>query len=341
MIGSIGTVLALGLAGCAEQINSRASGEGSGTGTPQETGTARQTMDELNSSTETLSEGGHTTDEDAATPEEQTFEVDEPSLGINTSLVPDDATLRTYPTLGSADAPVEVTFYGGWKCPYTQKFVTNLLPVIVRRFVVPGDLRIVFQPVVYENGEPFHGFDEVRVARAGFAVWERTPEEFWTYFEYFYANQVTEDGWYSPERVLKVAQAAGSVDEATLRKAMKSKRYTDRIAATMKQVRSIPIKAVPRLVIDDEVYAPTVRKGETIQALAETTGRQPTTTDKNATTTNGPETTNRSGITLTSPMSDATTSSATPTSSNATTSATSSPRSETTETASSTTAAGE
>lgn len=215
-----------------------------------------------------------TQDRAQAATNEQSFEVDDPSLGIDVASVPDDAGSRTYPTLGSADASDEVVFYGGWKCPYTRDFVTNLLPTIVQRFVVPNDLQIVFQPVVYENGEPFHGFDEVRVARAGFAIWEHDPEAFWTFFEYFYANQVTQTGWYSPERVLKVARAANATDETPLRKAMESKRYANRITATMKRVRSIPILAVPRLVLDGEVYAPTVREDKTMQALAEARERK-------------------------------------------------------------------
>ncbi len=200
---------------------------------------------------------------------EQTFEADDPSLGIDVAAAPDEAAMQSYPTLGSADAPNEVVFYGGWKCPYTKAFVINQLPDIVQQFVVPGDFRIEFQPVVYENGEPFHGFDEVRVARAGFAIWEHDPEAFWTYFEYFYANQVSRAGWYSPERVLEIADAANVDDETALRERMESELYADRITATMNRVRSIPIRAVPRLVLDDEVYAPLVHEDKTMQALTE------------------------------------------------------------------------
>lgn len=55
---------------------------------------------------------------------------------------------------------------------------------------------------------------------------------------------------------------------------MKSKQYADRITAAMKRVRSIRIRAVPHLVLDGEVYAPSVREDKTTRALAEARGRK-------------------------------------------------------------------
>ena len=48
------------------------------------------------------------------------------------------ATDTDYAIMGASDARTTATLYGGWKCPYTQEFVTRMLPPIIEKYIAPS-----------------------------------------------------------------------------------------------------------------------------------------------------------------------------------------------------------
>ncbi|WP_129114253.1 DsbA family protein [Halegenticoccus tardaugens] len=248
VLGLAGTTIAVGLAGCSgltsdgsAETNERADGSGE-PATPD--------------GTETPESGGS-----------DPGELSEPTGAVRSAAIPENAADRDYPIAGTGSAGVEATLYGGWKCSYTASFVKGELNDLIGTYVEPGDVDLEFRAVPYDNGEPFHGDDEPGVARAGQAVWNEDPESFWPYFAYLFENQRTTNDWYSAERIRAVADAAGVSDAVNIEAAVDGDAYEERIDATMKRVDEIPVAAVPRLVVADEVYAPTVDFKETRRAL--------------------------------------------------------------------------
>lgn len=217
------------------------------TETPTEAPTGTQAETPEN----TTADGNETTQ--TTTPEEASeLELEEPDMVLHKAPLPSNPESKRYPTMGSDDAPLKVTFYGGWKCPYTRKFVTGFLNTLVRKYVLTGKIQLTFQFVAYDDGEGFHGPDEPMVARTGYAVWHSDPESFFHYMEYMYANQHRESGWYTIDKLVAIAQAADASTAKWLRYANESEKYQQPVEDTMDDVRAIPIESIPRLYISPE-----------------------------------------------------------------------------------------
>ena len=60
-------------------------------------------------------------------------------------------------TLGSPKAPVTLTEYIDLQCPYCAEFETQTLPGLVKRYVRPGNLRIVMRPWAFLGPDSITG----------------------------------------------------------------------------------------------------------------------------------------------------------------------------------------
>lgn len=233
-----------------------------------------------------------------------------PSGVVRTASVPTDPGSFQYATMGSADAPVTARVYGAWKCPYTEDFVKGYMQDVVKQYVEPGKLALQFRAVAYDEGEPFHGPDEVRAARAGLAVWNESPESYWSYFAHMFENRSGLDGWATTDTILRIAEKAGVSNLGVIEKAIESGAYRKQVDETMDQVHEIPVNAVPRVVVSEIPTAPTAFPGRTKRQLEtaidpDVDSFQP----RNSTASNGADSSQLSNSTATTTISNSTTSS--------------------------------
>ncbi|GAA0251820.1 DsbA family protein [Haladaptatus pallidirubidus] len=316
ILGLVGAGLSVGAAGCSAFSNSSSN--------PGETADPGGTAGD-DATTVKDDRGGSesTTDEEEGTTPEK---IESPEGLYESVGVPSDPSGFTYARMGSEDAPVTATVYGGWKCPHTQRFVLGFLGDIVTDYVEPGDVTLEFRAVAYRNGEGFHGPDEPRAARAGLAVWNNDPDSYWTFFEYMFQNRSGVDGWATTETLVRIAAEAGVENLDTIESEIADGKYQQEIEKTMEKVPEIPIPAVPRVVVDGEPTAPTARPNRTIAQLDAALGREsepdettdetttttsdgsPTGEDSDETTTTTGGTTTTSGDTTTTTTEDSTTS---------------------------------
>ncbi|WP_266080032.1 DsbA family protein [Haladaptatus caseinilyticus] len=211
-----------------------------------------------------------TTAVDISTPTTTTIkrEIESPSSVVSDVSIPESPTKYTYARMGPATAPVTATIYGSWKCTYTQDFVQTLLQTIIRKFVQPGQISLVFREVAYRDGKPFHGPDELTAGHAGLAMWNHAPESYWSYFATVFANQEAgTEPWATADRLLALAEAAGVPNQKQLRREIKQGAYQSELKQTMEQVANFGFGAVPRVVVDDSVTAPTADPQSTITQL--------------------------------------------------------------------------
>lgn len=260
-LGLLGSGLATSLAGCAgifsdsQQSNTVTSAAGSSPTTATTT-----TQAETQTQTPTATEA------DTQTPQES-INLKRPPAALLGLLIPSNPNSYNYPVVGSNDASQTVTFYGGWKCPYTKSFVLNGYQRILRDYVQSGDLRIKFRAVPYDNGEPFHGPDEPFAAQVGQAVWHTSPQAFWRYFAYVFANAQQTDGWATPRRMRKFVTTANAQPPQKIISQAQSRVYQQEIQQTMARVNSIPIEYIPRIVVNGTVTAPTVDLSATLKEI--------------------------------------------------------------------------
>lgn len=90
--------------------------------------------------------------------------------------------------LGAASAPVTLVEFADLQCPFCARWARGTMPEIVRKYVRPGRVRIVFV------GMTSLGPGSVKAFRAALAAGQQN--HFWDVEELLYLNQGTEgSGW--------------------------------------------------------------------------------------------------------------------------------------------------
>lgn len=89
-------------------------------------------------------------------------------------------------SLGARDAPVTLVEYADLQCTYCALWAADVLPVLVRDYVRPGRVRLVF------HGLAFLGPDSETALRASLAAAEQN--RLWPFVHELYARQGPENG---------------------------------------------------------------------------------------------------------------------------------------------------
>lgn len=162
-----------------------------------------------------------------------------------------------YASFGSADADTRITYYGSYKCPFCATFSTGQLQDLIRDYVEPGDLEIVYRNLSYFNGRPFLGPDAPNAGNAGLAVYNNEPESYRAFHDYVFQNQPPESQrWATADRLTTFAEDAGVADPSVIGPAIEESRYRDALEATDSAARSAGVTGTPALLIDGTVASP-------------------------------------------------------------------------------------
>lgn len=97
--------------------------------------------------------------------------------------------------LGKANAPATMMVFADMQCPYCAEFENTAMPAIVQRYVRPGKLKIVFQPIV------IIGNDSVLGARAVASAAQQN--KMFEYAGILYRNQGQENSGYLNQAYVK------------------------------------------------------------------------------------------------------------------------------------------
>ena len=108
-------------------------------------------------------------------------------------------------TLGYASAPVTLVEFADPQCPFCADWAAESLPAIVRDYVRPGKVRLLF------NGMSFVGPDSETALRTALAAGRQN--RFWNVLDLLYANQGTENtGWVTDSLLRSVGSAVRGLD---------------------------------------------------------------------------------------------------------------------------------
>ena len=114
--------------------------------------------------------------------------------------------------LGRATAPVTLVEFADLQCPYCARWERNVLPEIVRKYVRPGKVRLVFSGVAFIGPASVTAFRTVLAA--GF------QNRLWNVVELVYLNQGAENsGWFTTSFVRRIGAEVPGLDVETLLKA--------------------------------------------------------------------------------------------------------------------------
>jgi len=102
--------------------------------------------------------------------------------------------------LGSARAPVTLVEFADPQCPYCAEWARQALPAIVRDYVRPGKVRVVF------SGMHFVGPQSQTALRTALAA--AAQHRFWNVIELLYENQGVENtGWVTESLLRSIGES--------------------------------------------------------------------------------------------------------------------------------------
>ena len=111
--------------------------------------------------------------------------------------------------LGNPSARATMMVFADMQCPFCAEFENNAFPSIVEKYVKPGKLKVVFQPIA------ILGNDSVLGARAVAAAAQQN--KLFDYAAILYRNQGEENtGYLTQDYVKKIGGATPGVDVAKL-----------------------------------------------------------------------------------------------------------------------------
>jgi len=138
--------------------------------------------------------------------------------------------------LGSPQAPVQLIEYADPQCPYCALYTLDVLPTLVRDYVRPGKVQLVFR------GLWFLGQDSGTALAAATAA--ASQNRFWNVIDLLYRNQGAENAWVTDSLLRSIVTAAGA-DADRVFAARSSKGVASTINTWSTLARNAGVNSVP------------------------------------------------------------------------------------------------
>ncbi|MEU4068067.1 thioredoxin domain-containing protein [Streptomyces wedmorensis] len=170
--------------------------------------------------------------------------------------------------LGRADAPVVLVEYADFKCGYCGKFARDTEPVLVRKYVENGTLRIEWRNF------PIFGEESEAVARASWAAGQQG--RFWEFHKAAYAEGAKEKG-FGKDRLAALAREAGVPDAARFAKDSESQAAREAVRKDQEQGYELGATSTPSFLVNGRPIAgaqPLETFTEAIEAAAKAAPRK-------------------------------------------------------------------
>jgi protein-disulfide isomerase len=148
-------------------------------------------------------------------------------------------------TLGKADAPVTMQYYGDLECPVCRQFTEGALKPLIERDVRTGKLKIEYRNLQTATREP-ETFRTQQVA----AMAAGKQNKGWYYIELFYHQQGQEDTGYVSEKYLQeLAQQVPGLNLAAWTAARGDAQFTNTITSDAQSANNAGFTGTPAFLI--------------------------------------------------------------------------------------------
>ena len=168
------------------------------------------------------------------------------SIPANVTIQPaDTAGFRGY-LKGSADAPVEITEYADYQCPFCQTFATLQMPTIEERLIKTGRLRWRYRDF------PLQQHSYARLA-AHSAACADEQGKYWPQHEHIYEGQAEWASGDAADVFRRYAREVG-LDVAKYDACMSAGKYAGRIQASYDEGMKAGVSSTPTLLVSGRLY---------------------------------------------------------------------------------------
>lgn len=188
--------------------------------------------------------------------------------------IPANVTVQTSDTSGfrgyvkgSSSAPVEITEYADYQCPFCQTFATLQMPTIEERLINTGRLRWRYRDFPL-NQHPF-----ARVA-AHSAACADEQGKFWDQHQRIYEGQSEWAASRNAAPIFRKYAAATGLDLSRYDSCMKAGKYAGRIQADQNSGLALGVSSTPTLLANGRLYQGRF-DSDAITKLVDSLARQP------------------------------------------------------------------
>lgn len=157
----------------------------------------------------------------------------------------DTAGFRGY-IKGSESAPVEITEFADYQCPFCQTFATLQMPTIEERLIRTGRLRWRYRDFPLQQ----HQFARLAAHSAACAD---EQGKYWQQHDRIYQGQGEWAGGDAADHFREYARAIG-LDLGRYDDCMKSGKYAGRIQASYEEGTRLGVGSTPTLLVGDRLY---------------------------------------------------------------------------------------
>jgi protein-disulfide isomerase len=153
-----------------------------------------------------------------------------------------DGIVRDGRTLGPSTAKVTLDIWEDFQCPACSNFTNQIEPVLISRYVVPGQLKLAFHDLAFLGQESQDAASAARCAGQ--------QGKFWEFHDYLYANQNGENqGWFTRDRFVAIADKIG-LDQAAFQACYDGGSQRQAVTAETQSGSSAGIASTPTLILD-------------------------------------------------------------------------------------------
>lgn len=157
--------------------------------------------------------------------------------------------IEDQPTLGPADATVEVIEFGDFKCPACKSFHDQVFPQLKSNYIDTGQIQFAFLNFPLPLGQ-----DSWTAADAAECVYQQAGNEaFWDYYNAVYANQGPESQtWATPDLLVQLAQdyTDAEIDAAGLRQCINDQQYRNDVQTDKNMGLTANIPGTPAIFVN-------------------------------------------------------------------------------------------
>ncbi|MCJ1678845.1 thioredoxin domain-containing protein [Streptomyces sp. APSN-46.1] len=148
--------------------------------------------------------------------------------------------------VGRADAPVVLIEYSDFKCGYCGKFARDTEPVLVKKYVEDGTLRIEWRNF------PIFGADSEAAAKAAWAAGQQ--DRFPQFHAAAYAQGAKEKG-FGEARLVELARQAGVPDLERFKRDMAGEPAAEALRADQEEGYRIGVSSTPSFLVNGRPIA--------------------------------------------------------------------------------------
>jgi protein-disulfide isomerase len=169
------------------------------------------------------------------------------SIPANVTIQPSDTSgFRGY-LKGSPDAPVEITEFADYQCPFCQTFATLQMPTIEERLIKTGRLRWRYRDFPLQQ----HPFSRLAAHSAACAD---EQGKYWEQHDRIYEGQAEWAAARDAGPVFRRYAQAGGLDLGRYDACMKAGKYAGRIQASLNEGVQVGVNSTPTLLVGNRLY---------------------------------------------------------------------------------------